>query len=134
MNRRIVKIGALLTVIFGSGIVVGFVLNTRFRPAPAPALSQPAPVDPEQRVELRMKEFTERLKLTTNQQQVIRPILQGHVAEVQRMNAIRFRRGREVFEQTSSKIRQQLTPEQQKTYDEMLKQIGKMRTETTEEK
>jgi hypothetical protein len=134
MNTRLLKVGALLGLIFASGLVVGVVLDRRFRPAPVASTPQAAQLTPEQRVELRMKEFNERLTLSTNQQHAIRPILQSHQSEVQRLNATRRRRGREVFEQTSSKIRQQLTPEQQKSYDDMVKEAGRLRGDSPEEK
>jgi hypothetical protein len=127
---RITQVVGLLVVIFAAGTATGVLLAPRF--SPPPSVSQrPVPLNPEQRVDDKVAEFTKRLKLTPQQQETVRSLMKGHMAEMQRLNAGRRRRGNEAFEQTSGKIRKQLTPEQQVEYDRMLKEAGRLRPTST---
>lgn len=121
---RVIRIVALLLLIFTAGLITGVKLGPRFQPDTARPFLRPAPVDSERRAEVKLEEFTQRLKLTAAQRETIGPVLKGHAIETQRLNAGRRRRGRELFEQTSSRIRQQLTAEQVREYDKMLREAG----------
>ena len=131
-KTRVIQICALLFVIFAAGIIVGIVVAPRVRPGEATA-QRPPPPTPEQRIETRITEFNQRLKLTADQQKSIRSLLSGHMSEAQRLNAGRRRRGRELFEKTSAEVRKQLTPEQQAEYDKMLKEVGRLRPDAAQE-
>ncbi len=125
VNTRIVQIVALLVVIFAAGIVIGVVAAPRLNPQVRAATQQHAvPQSPEQRIEQRLAEFTLALKLTRKQQDSIRELWRTHASETQRLNAGRRRRGRELFDQTAAKVRQQLTLEQQAEYDRLMKEVG----------
>jgi hypothetical protein len=128
---RVMQVLGLLIVIFAAGTATGVVLAPRFSSAPSILPKRPVPLNPEQRVDDKVAEFTKRLKLTPQQQEAVRSLMKGHMAEMQRLNAGRRRRGNEAFEQTSGKIRKQLTPEQQVEYDRMLKEAGRLRPTST---
>jgi Spy/CpxP family protein refolding chaperone len=135
MERRVIQIGALLAVIFAAGIVVGFVLGPRLVPSAVPAVAPPLSrgMSAEERVDFRLGELDKRLQLTPEQEKAIRPLLENHMSEVQRLNGIRRRRGRELFERTTSEVRKQLSPSQQSEFDKLQQEAGKIRPDSAKE-
>ena len=126
-NTRICKIASLLIVIFVAGIVVGVVMAPRLNMQVRAAATRQTPLTTEQRIDQRMVEFTQRLKLTPKQEDALRELWRAHASEMQRLNGIRRRHAHDVFENTGAKVRDQLTSEQQPEYDRMIKAMGRPR-------
>ena len=129
---RPIRITLLLLLIFVAGLTAGVFVGPRLRPPPE-TMRRIRGGSPEERLELRIMKMDERLKLTAEQKEKIKPLLQQFDGEVQRLNVARRRRGRALHEQTMPRLRQQLTPSQQAEFDKMLEEARQRRGETNQE-
>lgn len=120
MTAKPWKLVLLLTGIFLAGGVAGSFLTVRF----GRHLIEKRP-GPDQWAPARLKFLAEKLDLTKEQQEKLKPILRRDMDELGRIRDSSFEQSRVVFERMERDISAVLTPEQR----EKLEQLNKQRRE-----
>lgn len=134
------KIVLALTGIFATGAVTGVtVQKISARRAMAQQMTSDQP-DPELQKKMdksskrwtgrTMKRMTERLELTSEQQEKIKPILEESASELTRVQEESRREMRRIIDESRTRINAHLTPEQQARHNELIAKFKKSRTGT----
>lgn len=128
MNKlRLLKIVALLLVIFVGGAVAGILLDRHYAPRP-PTPPRMASLLPSERPDYLLKEFTTAMNLTSDQQQRVGALLKDWGKEIAahpewtRAERVSFISGHRPQIQTN------LTAEQLVIYDRLVDRTGRRRT------
>ena len=135
--RMLVRKGLILGVLVAVPPAVNAQMDTSY--PSQPRLSTPKRGMKVGNEERRMQHLTERLNLTAEQQEQIRPILEDETAKVNGLRADenlsrvqRRAKQQEIRDQMYDRINAVLTPEQQKRHDELRKQAQKRRIDRPE--
>jgi len=78
---------------------------------------------PDQWAPMHLKRLTEKLELTPQQTEELRPIVKSHMEELTRLRTQSMAETKVVFEQMQREIAAKLTPEQQVKFDQMNKEM-----------
>ncbi len=111
------KFFLLLAGIFLAGVVAGGCLTMRFGRhflPRRPSLEQQGPD--------RLKLLTEKLNLTPEQQEKLRPILHRDMQDLARIRNSSMTESRRIFEHMDQDVAAELTPEQKPKFDEMIRE------------
>ena len=113
------KIILLIIGIFGAGAVSGYFVY------PQVAAMRPKPKHPTPELwgGARMKKITERLGLTAEQEEKLRPIMQRDMAELGRIRTSSFAEAKKIVERMEHDIAELLTPEQNVKFEQMNREM-----------
>lgn len=109
------KIILVLVGIFAAGSVTGGFLTLRFCREKMPA-NRPVP---DQWAPKHLKRLTDRLALTAEQEEQIRPIVRRNMEQLNRLRNYSMAETKSVFESMEREITEKLTPEQRIKFEQM---------------
>ena len=112
------KLVLLLIGIFAAGVVAGGFVAMRYM-----RHSMPRPPSPEQWGPARLKKLSERLSLTPEQEEKIRPIMKRDMDDLGRVRTSSFAEGKRIFERMEHDIAEVLTPEQREKFEQMNREM-----------
>lgn len=112
------KLILLLTGIFIAGGVSGAFLTFRFG---RNWIAQQ--VEPEQRTTIHLKKLSERLKLSTEQVEQLKPVIRRNMDELAKMRGEHMASSRTVFERMDREISALLTSEQRAKFEEYNREV-----------
>jgi len=118
MNQPL-KLTLLIIGIFAAGAATGFFIY----PQVAEMRPKPKHPSPEQWGPARMKKLAERLSLTPDQEEKLRPIMVRDMAELGRVRISCLAETKKIFERMEHDIAELLTPEQKVKFDQMNREM-----------
>lgn len=110
------KVVLVLIGIFLAGAVTGGLVMARF----GRELMARRPM-PDQWATMQLRRLAERLDLTAQQQEELKPIVRRNMEELRKLRNSAMSESRTVFERMQREIREKLTPEQREKYEQMEK-------------
>ena len=108
------KLILLLIGIFCAGAVAGGFVTLRIAHH-----SMPRPPSPEQWGPARLKKISEKLNLTPEQEEKLRPIMRRDMEDLGRVRTSSFAESKRIFERMEHDIAEVLTPEQKEKFEQM---------------
>ncbi|MCI0536352.1 MAG: hypothetical protein L0Z50_14115 [Verrucomicrobiales bacterium] len=121
-QAREIRIALLLLLIFVAGGVAGFFLHAPVVPEEN-AIRRGSRFSPAEREERLLFELHERLQLSEDQRSRIRQQITNWGKERSQINRRRLEDRLQLFERISTQIRTNLTEQQQRTYDQRVRQV-----------
>ena len=119
MMNQPLKLILLIVGIFLSGAVSGYFVY----PQMATMRSKPKPPSQEQWGQARLKKISERLGLTTEQEEKLRPIMRREMEELGRIRIKCLADSKLIFERMEHDIAELLTPEQREKFEQMNREM-----------
>jgi len=112
------KLILLLIGIFAAGVVAGGIATMQYERHSGSRHSSPEQWGP-----ARLKKISERLNLTSEQQEKLRPIIRRDMEDLGRIRASSFAEGKRIFERMEHDIAEVLTPEQREKFEQMNREM-----------